>query len=195
VYPLLYTWPAGPLFWIAFAWAFAVELPFMRREPTAETAITDRGSKALILTTTGVSVFIAFLAGAALRDFAIASFRLPVYLIGVACIASSGLLRRHCFRMLGESFTYDVRVAPGQAVVERGAYKYVRHPSYTAGMLLFGGIGLAHGNWLSLAIAIVFPSLAYAYRISVEERVLVDALGPAYADYMTRTRRLIPFVI
>jgi len=123
------------------------------------------------------------------------SLRLPVYFAGVGCIVGAGLLRRHCFRMLGERFTYDVRVAAAQPVVEHGAYRYVRHPSYTAGLLLFGGIGLALGNWLSLAISVVIPVLAYSYRIAVEERALVETLGPAYANYMKRTKRLIPFLI
>ena len=62
-------------------------------------------------------------------------------------------------------------------------------------MLLFGGIGLALTNWLSLVFAVVPPVLAYAYRISVEERALVATIGPAYADYMRRTRRVIPFLL
>jgi protein-S-isoprenylcysteine O-methyltransferase Ste14 len=35
----------------------------------------------------------------------------------------------------------------------------------------------------------------YAYRIRVEERALATNLGPAYHDYMRRTKRLIPFLI
>jgi protein-S-isoprenylcysteine O-methyltransferase Ste14 len=188
-------WPAATPFWMAFLWAFAGELPFMRRERVAETAATDRGSKHLILIATGISAFFAFFIAGSLPRFAIASARVPVYLAGIACMIAGGLLRRHCFSMLGESFTYDVRVAAAQPVVERGAYRYVRHPSYAAGILLFAGIGLALGNWLSLAISSLLPILAYWYRIAVEERALVETLGPAYVEYMKRTKRLIPFLI
>jgi protein-S-isoprenylcysteine O-methyltransferase Ste14 len=129
------------------------------------------------------------------RTLTIVFARVPLYATGIASLVAGGWLRRHCFRMLGESFTYDVRVRDGQAIVERGAYRYVRHPSYTAGLLLFGGIGLALTNWLSLAATIVLPAAAYAYRISVEERALVETLGSPYVDYMKRTRRLIPFAL
>jgi protein-S-isoprenylcysteine O-methyltransferase Ste14 len=44
-------------------------------------------------------------------------------------------------------------------------------------------------------IALVPLSLAYAYRISIEERALVQTLGEPYTDYMKRTYRLIPFVL
>ena len=33
-----------------------------------------------------------------------------------------------------------------------------------------------------------------AYRIRVEERALVETLGQSYRDYMTRTKRLVPFL-
>jgi protein-S-isoprenylcysteine O-methyltransferase Ste14 len=195
LYPPPYTWPAAIPFWMALAWALSAELPFMRRDRGAEMPAADRGSKRLVRFASCAGVFFALLFAGWLPTFAIASFRVPVYLAGIACIVAGGALRRHCFKMLGDSFTYDVRVSAGQRVVERGAYRYVRHPSYTAGMLLVGGIGLALGNWLSLAIGVILQALAYAYRISVEERALAGTLGPAYAGYMKRTRRLIPFVL
>ena len=193
--PLPFLWPQAIPFWIASAWAFAAELPFIRRDRRAETPAIDRHSKRVVEAANGTGVFFALLFSGSLRSFAIASFRLPAYVAGIACIVAGGALRRHCFRMLGDSFTYDVRVTPGQRIVERGAYRYVRHPSYTAGLLLVGGIGLALGNWASLLAAIVPAALAYAYRISVEERALVHTLGPAYGDYMKRTRRMIPFIL
>ena len=103
MYPLPYTWPILLPFWMAFAWVFAGELPFMRRERVAETAVTDRGSKNLILITTGIGTLFAFVMAGSLPGLAMTSFRLPVYLAGVAAIFAAGLLRRHCFRTLGDS--------------------------------------------------------------------------------------------
>ncbi len=193
MYPLPYSWPAALPFWIALWWAFAAEWPFVRQSRAAAPSAADKGSKNAIVIANGIGAALAF--GVAGRPgFAMTSLRVPGYAAGIACLIAGGLLRRHCFRMLGESFTYEVRVGASQRVVERGAYKYVRHPSYTAGLLMFGGIGLALGNWLSLACAFGCSLAGYAYRIAVEERALVAALGPAYSDYMKRTRRLIPFV-
>lgn len=96
--------------------------------------------------------------------------------------------------MLGTSFTGAVIVKPDQAVVEHGAYRYVRHPSYTAGALLFAGIGMALANWLSLAVLLLSSALVYAYRVRVEETALVAVIGEPYRQYMSRTKRFIPFV-
>ena len=193
--PLPFTWPVLLPFWAAFAWAFAAEGPVARRDGLGGGTATDKHSKRVILAAGAAATFLAFSAAFVLRQFSIATGRLALYATGIACLVAGGLLRRHCFRMLGDSFTYDVRVRAGQAVIERGAYQYVRHPSYAAGLLLFGGVGLALTNWLSLVVALLLPALAYVYRISVEERALVDTLGPAYALYMKRTKRLVPFVL
>jgi protein-S-isoprenylcysteine O-methyltransferase len=114
--------------------------------------------------------------------------------LGVGLMVSGSLLRRHCFRMLGESFTGDVRASSEQQVVTRGAYSILRHPSYTAGILLNAGVGLALGSWASALSMIVTSFAVYGYRIAVEERALSAAIGAPYREFMATRKRLIPFV-
>jgi protein-S-isoprenylcysteine O-methyltransferase Ste14 len=61
-------------------------------------------------------------------------------------------------------------------------------------MLVMTGIGLAYGNWLSLALCTVLPLAAYVTRIHVEERALEEALGDAYRQYERGKARLVPGV-
>jgi protein-S-isoprenylcysteine O-methyltransferase Ste14 len=189
-------WLASVPFWIAGLWAFSAELRFVLK-PHRDTGPSsqDAGSKQLIYVAGLIAIIGAFSMAGDWPESMMTPRRLPLYVAGIACLIAGGLLRRHCFTMLGSRFTYTVRATSGQAVVEQGAYKYVRHPSYTAGLLLYGGIGLALGNWKSLAVSIFPLALAYCYRIAVEERALVQTIGEPYADYMKRTRRLIPFVL
>jgi len=56
------------------------------------------------------------------------------------------------------------------------------------------GVLLCCANLVSLA-ALAVAAAGYAYRIRIEERALATDLGPAYSDYMQRTKRLIPFLI
>ena len=96
--------------------------------------------------------------------------------------------------MLGKHFTGDVKATEDQPVIENGVYRWVRHPSYTGGMLMYLGTGLALTNWLSVAIIVAAGGAAYLYRVRVEERALQAALGGRYQEYMRRTKRFIPFV-
>jgi protein-S-isoprenylcysteine O-methyltransferase Ste14 len=94
--------------------------------------------------------------------------------------------------VLGRSFRMTVEVDAGQRVVDNGPYHWVRHPSYTGILLILTGLGLADGNWAALAVLIAAPAAVLINRIRVEEAVLTEVLGRDYADYVTRTKRLVP---
>ena len=114
--------------------------------------------------------------------------------MGLVVIIVASLLRRHCFQMLGTDFRGDVSVRADQPIVERGAYRHLRHPSYLAAMLLHLGFGLCFTNWGTLALLMLAVPPLFVYRIRVEERALRERLGASYDGYSGRTKRLIPGV-
>jgi protein-S-isoprenylcysteine O-methyltransferase Ste14 len=93
---------------------------------------------------------------------------------------------------LGRAFRTTVEVDGGQALVSRGPYRWVRHPSYSGLLLIAVGFGLAFGNWPGLAACVLLPAAAMLRRISVEERELLRVLGADYSQYQKSTRRLVP---
>ncbi len=106
----------------------------------------------------------------------------------------SGLfLRFWATRSLGVFFRSVVIVEPGQKIVSSGPYKYIRHPSYSAALMVIGGLILAWNSWLGLA-ALILVLIAYARRIKVEEKVLVESFGSDYAAYREHTKKLVPFI-
>ena len=194
--PLPFVWPYWLVFWAVFLWAFTPESRIVRsaQKPAAQPDSPDAGSVRVIVFGMGVATLIAF---------AIAwvpSLRLPaawqpaVFSIGVATLVAGSLLRRHCWRLLGASFTGDVRAEAGQRVVTTGAYAFVRHPSYAAGILMNIGLGVALGSWASAVLMAVASVGVYSYRIGVEERALVAVIGEPYREFMRTRRRLIPFI-
>ena len=90
--------------------------------------------------------------------------------------------------------TFSVTAAPrGTAVIERGPFRWVRHPQYASVLALIWAGVLSHLSVLSVAVGGSVTVVA-ALRIACEERLLTEQL-PGYADYAQRTRRLIPFVV
>ena len=81
---------------------------------------------------------------------------------------------------------------PGQSVVERGIYRYIRHPIYTGDLVLLGGLQLALNSWLVLAVA---PLAAVVIRRTLAEEALLDQRLAGYRAYCARTKRFIPFVV
>lgn len=192
-HPLPFVWPYALVFWAVFLWAYVPEFRIVRRAGVAKTE-TDAKSLQVILLGQSISSFAAFcLAWLSMLQFP-SGWRMPTFVIGVATLAAASLFRRHCFKMLGASFTGDVRARPDQEVVGRGAYRVLRHPSYTAGILLNLGIGLALGSWMSVLLLVAASTLVYLYRMNVEERALLAAIGEPYRQFMMTRKRLIPFV-
>ena len=86
-----------------------------------------------------------------------------------------------------------VEIQQGQRLVDTGLYGIVRHPMYTATVLLFLSMPLILGSLLSFAIMLAYIPLIVV-RISGEERLLEQGL-PGYKEYMQRVKyRLIPYV-
>ena len=122
-------------------------------------------------------------------------WQLPLFVVGVMLIVLGSLLRRYCWRTLGEYFTGDVKARPDQPVITSGPYRWVRHPSYTAGMMMFIGIGLALGSWFSFALLTIATIATYGYRVAIEERVLLTTIGEPYGRYMKERKRFIPYIV
>jgi len=191
VRPLIVVWPYALVFWTVMVWAFVPEFRIVSRTSERSATAQDAGSKLGIVLGQWIGIAVAFNA-----PFIWPSAALPCSLacfwLGIAALISGSLLRRHCWRMLGKSFTGAVIVHASQPIVDRGAYHFVRHPSYSAGVLMYLGIGLATGNWISTVVIVAASAASYAYRVAVEERALLATLGEPYAAYMRRTRRFIP---
>jgi protein-S-isoprenylcysteine O-methyltransferase Ste14 len=113
---------------------------------------------------------------------------------GFALIGAGIAFRQWAVAVLGRFFTVDVRVQPGQTVVERGPYRWLRHPSYTGLIATFVGMGLALDNWAALAVLAVVPTAGLVYRIHFEERALIEGLGEPYRRFAASRPRLFPGV-
>jgi protein-S-isoprenylcysteine O-methyltransferase Ste14 len=114
--------------------------------------------------------------------------------IGLLLMATGLGLRFWAIRVLARFFTVDVNIQPGHELIRSGPYRWLRHPSYTGSLMTFLGFGLALGNVWSLAVVMAPVTVAFLWRMRVEERVLAAAFPAQYPEYARQTKRLIPFV-
>ena len=197
VKPLPFVWPYALVFWAIYIWAFLPEWKVVRggMEGAKREESKDGGSIRVMLAGMWIALLLAFpLAFIRAWMFPL-RLQLPLFAIGISLILLGSLLRRYCWRTLGEYFTGDVRARSDQPVIDTGPYKLVRHPSYTAGMMMFIGIGLSLGSWLSLALLTVATIATYVYRVVVEERALLETIGEPYAAYCEMRKRFIPYIV
>ena len=176
--------------WIASELFGAVLVPRLRRRGATRVE-RDRGSGPLIIFTVFVSIILALSFGYAgigeLPDWA--------FCLGIFLMFLGILVRQWAIAVLGRFFSLTVRVAQDHRVVEKGPYRLVRHPSYTGVLITFIGLGLAVQSWGALLVLLGVFSLSFGYRMRVEEKTLLSELGENYANYMKRTKRIIPYLI
>lgn len=86
-----------------------------------------------------------------------------------------------------------IEVQENQKVIDTGLYGIVRHPMYSATILLFLAMPLVLGSVISFVIFLAYP-LIIAKRIRNEEQVL-EAELEGYREYKQKVKyRMIPFV-
>ena len=86
-----------------------------------------------------------------------------------------------------------IRVEEGQTVVDTGLYGIVRHPMYSATLLLFLAMPLILGSWYALIIFAFYPAIIIL-RLKDEEELLSRELK-GYNEYKQKVKyRLIPFI-
>lgn len=77
-------------------------------------------------------------------------------------------------------------------LVDTGPYGWVRHPQYTAGLIMLLGWFLAWGAWYALSLMPIIAALIYAQALIEEKYILEKLFGEAYADYRKRVGMLLP---
>jgi len=177
-------------FWLLSELVVGGIIPRSRRHGTP-IRYEDKSSRLLITLSMFISVIIAFLFAAS----GIASLPSGAFYLGIGLMIAGILLRQWSIAVLGRYFSRTVGVQEGQAVVDRGPYRLVRHPAYTGSLLTMVGLGFVLQSWGAVLVLIAFFGAAFGYRIHVEEAVLTSKLGDKYVAYAKKTKRLIPYVL
>ncbi len=116
-----------------------------------------------------------------------------LHALGLITVAAGYAL---CFwaMLVNRFFSSVIRIQSdrGQYVVTTGPYAFIRHPGYTAGILIILASGVGLGSWLAAAMLAIATLPFLLYRAVTEDRILQAEL-PGYRDYAKRVRwRLSP---
>jgi protein-S-isoprenylcysteine O-methyltransferase Ste14 len=116
----------------------------------------------------------------------------PLDVIGAILAFVGAVVVVWSYRALGDSMTPFPEPKAGGALRLGGPYRYVRHPMYAGGLVLFFGVSLAR-SWPALVATAVLAVL-WDLKARHEERLLA-ARHPGYDDYRRRVRRrLVPWI-
>jgi protein-S-isoprenylcysteine O-methyltransferase Ste14 len=155
-------------------------------------ATTDTGSVTkAVLRKLSVAAFVAMVLGIVVLFQAGAAFarHVPMIAIQVAAV----LLMIAARVTFGRRSFHAAANPTAGGLVMTGPYAYIRHPIYSAAIYFCWAGALDNLSLAAVAGAAIVTAGAIV-RMFSEERLLV-AQYPAYREYMTRVRRVVPFVV
>jgi protein-S-isoprenylcysteine O-methyltransferase Ste14 len=186
--PPLRNWPmwlsaAG---WVGFSvyWELAAKnSATTKRSESAE-------SRRVHVVLTNVALLLLFIPVPGLeRDVLPASFAwIPV---GLAVQAAGFALAIWSRRHLGANWSGRIEIKEDHALVRTGPYRLLRHPIYTALLVMYVGTALIDGKVHAL-VGVAIAIFAYWRKIRMEEANMREAFGAQYDDYRRATWALVP---
>ncbi len=139
----------------------------------------------------------------------IAKFALPILILAIVYLLASGnLLSPSPFIITAQvlavaisiwarrsfqagQFSVDAEPKEGP-LLSTGPYAFVRHPMYTAALLLIWASIFGHLSTATVMIGLIVTS-GVSIRIMSEEEILRTHF-PDYAEYSRKTKKIIPFI-
>jgi methyltransferase len=117
----------------------------------------------------------------------------PIAAAGWVATLSAIALRLSVIASLRGSWTVRAVVPSDLPVVDRGPYRFIRHPNYVALGLEFLGLPLIGGAYLS-AVGLSLANALLLRRRIIEEEALLNAI-PTYKERMAAKPRFVPRLI
>ena len=201
---LLLFLPAGTLDWfggwmlmaILFVPMFCAGIVMMIKNPGLLASRLDakekRSKQSAVVKLSGLMFLCGFIvAGLGVR-FGWYMLPMPVCIVGAVLFIIAYMLYAEVLRE-NTYLSRTIEVQEGQKVIDTGLYGIVRHPMYSATLLLFLSMPIVLGSVWSFLIFLVYPFIIAA-RLKDEEKFLEEELE-GYREYKKKVRyRLIPFI-
>lgn len=111
--------------------------------------------------------------------------------LGVALIVLGYAGTLWTYASMGDAWRIGVNPKERTVLVQRGPYRWVRHPIYALQIVMLAGVAVLLPTPLSLAV-LVAHYLCVRLKARDEEEHLTRVHGELYRDYTRRTGRLFP---
>ncbi|MBL8102151.1 MAG: isoprenylcysteine carboxylmethyltransferase family protein [Anaerolineales bacterium] len=114
-----------------------------------------------------------------------------VRVLGIGVAIVNDVLLYWMFSSIGSGISPTSATRKEHKLSTSGPYRWVRHPLYTIGSILFISFGMMADNWFIAALGIL-AFIAMAKRTPLEEANLIEKFGDEYREYMKHTGRFFP---
>jgi len=126
-------------------------------------------------------------------DYPMFSIQSPMNIVGAIMFIIGLIISISAQMTINTNYSWTLEIREGHTLVENGLYKYVRHPIYLGTFIRVIAIPIYLSSFSGFLLGLLSIPLLI-YRISIEERMLVEEFGEEYKQYRERTWKLFPFL-
>lgn len=184
-------WAVGIVAWYVIRYPFERKAKRVRVVRNERTPVENAGLASAII---GMAVIPAITIATGWPQAASYEAQPWAIVIGTLCFAGGLWMFRRSHKDLGRNWSISLEIREEHKLVTRGVYSLIRHPMYTAFLLMAVGQAFLISNWVGGLAGLVGFSALFFPRVGKEERLMLDTFGEDYARYMGRTRRLVPWL-
>lgn len=117
-----------------------------------------------------------------------------IRLAGLVVFIIFSWLQVWSYKTLGVNYSQEIITTKKQQLVEKGPYRFIRHPQYISQIISDIGAGIALLSYLvtPLVLFVMFP--LFIMRAIFEEKLLLKRFGEGFENYRSKTGFIFPFV-
>ena len=185
-------WTLGIVAWCA------IRYPYQRRARKLNVSAHKRSTEERLLlsgATVGLVVVPALWLLTGFPESLNTTFYPPLATLGALCMAGFLALFYAVHRQLGRNWSITLEIREDHALVTQGLFKHIRHPMYSSFWLWAIAQALLLPNWLAGFAGLISIAALYFGRVAREEAMMRETFGTQYEAYMSRTKRIVPWIM
>ena len=114
-----------------------------------------------------------------------------ISILGILLFSLSGIVMILGRLELGKFGTAKLNIQEWHELIEKGLYKYIRHPIYLGDIISGLAFFIAFNSIIISIIYAILLFIIYNQRANYEEKILLMNFGQNYKDYQKRTKNSI----
>ena len=119
----------------------------------------------------------------------------PAVLIAGYSLLAAGMAFALWARIhLSGNWSSNVTLKEDHTLIRSGPYRFVRHPIYTGLLIAVLGTAIVLGGEVRGFLGLILAGIAWKYKSSKEEVLMVQRFGDLYTRYRTEVKGLVPYI-
>jgi protein-S-isoprenylcysteine O-methyltransferase Ste14 len=182
------------IYWIGIVAEIAIRAPWQKNRKAAKAEQRVSRNEKILLGLLWTFMFILPLVYSVTDWLGFADYTLPVWMgwLGIVLMACALIVFTRAHMDLKSNWSPSLEIFKDHTLVTNGIYGYIRHPMYASQWIWVVAQILLLWNWVAGPLDLLFFIPFYILRVRAEEKMMLEAFGDQYREYMKKTGAVIP---